>query len=86
MCVSTALLLLNVAAPQVALSAIAVSLDASFADLQWVMSGYALALAVFLLSAGSLADRFQPAAVPGRAGDVQRRLRPCAPSRRPPAR
>jgi len=57
-CVSTALLLLNVAAPQVALAAIAESLDASFADLQWVLSGYALALAVFLLSAGSLADRF----------------------------
>ena len=57
-CVSTALLLLNVAAPQVALSAIAEALDASFADLQWVLSGYALALAVFLLTAGSLADRF----------------------------
>ena len=57
-CVSTALLLLNVAAPQVALSAIAADLEASFADLQWVMSGYALALAVFLLTAGSLADRF----------------------------
>jgi len=57
-CVSTALLLLNVAAPQVAQSAIADSLGASFTDLQWVLSGYALALAVFLLTAGSLADRF----------------------------
>jgi EmrB/QacA subfamily drug resistance transporter len=57
-CVSTALLLLNVAAPQVALQAIGESLDASFAELQWVLSGYALALAVFLLTAGSLADRF----------------------------
>jgi EmrB/QacA subfamily drug resistance transporter len=57
-CVSTALLLLNVAAPQVALTAIAESVHASFADLQWVLSGYALALAVFLLTAGSLADRF----------------------------
>ena len=57
-CVSTALLLLNVAAPQVAQSAIAESLGASFTDLQWVLSGYALALAVFLLTAGSLADRF----------------------------
>src|SRR3954447_19915322 len=57
-CVSTALLLLNVAAPQVALSAIGESLRASFTDLQWVLSGYALALAVFLLTAGSLADRF----------------------------
>src|SRR3954447_5752039 len=57
-CVSTALLLLNVAAPQVAQQAIAESLHASFTDLQWVLSGYALALAVFLLPAGSLADRF----------------------------
>src|ERR1700750_527491 len=57
-CVSTALLLLNVAAPQVALEAIASDLHASFTDLQWVLSGYALALAVFLLTAGSLADRF----------------------------
>jgi len=57
-CVSTALLLLNVAAPQVALESIASDLHASFSDLQWVLSGYALALAVFLLTAGSLADRF----------------------------
>src|SRR5690349_12549465 len=57
-CVTTALLLLNVAAPQVAQAAIAESLGASFTDLQWVLSGYALALAVFLLTAGSLADRF----------------------------
>src|SRR3954471_20220880 len=57
-CVSTALLLLNVAAPQVAQESIASDLHASFSDLQWVLSGYALALAVFLLTAGSLADRF----------------------------
>src|SRR3712207_4420794 len=57
-CVSTALLLVNVAAPNVALPDIADDLGASFTDLQWVLSGYALALAVFLLTAGSLADRF----------------------------
>jgi len=57
-CVSTALLLVNVAAPNVALAAIARDLDASFTDLQWVLSGYALALAVFQLTAGSLADLF----------------------------
>ena len=56
--VSTALLMLNVAAPQVALEEIGSSLDASFSELQWVLSGYALALAVLLLTAGSLADRF----------------------------
>ncbi|HYP47463.1 MAG TPA: MFS transporter [Thermoleophilaceae bacterium] len=57
-CVSTALLLLNVAAPNVALPDIQDDLGASFADVQWVLSGYALALAVLLLSAGSLADRY----------------------------
>ncbi len=58
MCVSTALLMLNVAAPQVALAEIAASLDAKFSELQWVLSGYALSLAVLLLTAGSLADRY----------------------------
>ncbi len=57
-CASTALLLINVTAPQVALESITSDLHASFSDLQWVLSGYALALAVFLLTAGSLADRF----------------------------
>jgi EmrB/QacA subfamily drug resistance transporter len=57
-CVSTALLLIGVAAPNVALEDIAKDLDASFTDLQWVLSGYALVLAVFQLTAGSLADRF----------------------------
>ena len=57
-CVSTALLLIGVAAPNVALEDIAQDLDASFTDLQWVLSGYALVLAVFQLTAGSLADRF----------------------------
>ena len=57
-CVSTALLLVNVAAPNVALPDIADDLGASFADLQWTLSGYALALAVFLLTAGTLADRY----------------------------
>jgi len=57
-CVSTALLLVNVAAPNVALPSISADLGASFTDLQWILSGYALALAVFLLTAGTLADRY----------------------------
>ena len=57
-CTSTAVLLINVAAPNVALEAIAKDLDASFTDLQWVLSGYSLVLAVFQLTAGSLADLF----------------------------
>lgn len=57
-CASTALLMVNVAAPQVALPAIMDSLHASFNDAQWVLSAYAFASAVLLLTAGSLADRF----------------------------
>src|SRR4051812_1560662 len=57
-CTSTAVLLINVAAPNVALEAITHDLDASFTDLQWVLSGYSLVLAVFQLTAGSLADLF----------------------------
>src|ERR671931_1962883 len=57
-CVSTALLLLNVSAPNVALQSIGDDIHASFTDLQWVLSGYALCLAVFQLTAGSLADLF----------------------------
>ncbi|MCQ7029731.1 MFS transporter, partial [Escherichia coli] len=57
-CVSTALLLVNVATPNVALEAIAEDLDASFTDMQWVLSCYSLVLAVFQLTAGALADRF----------------------------
>jgi len=55
-CVGTALLLINVAGPNVALPAIAAGLGASFEDLQWVLSAYALCLATFQLTAGSLAD------------------------------
>src|SRR3954452_10414438 len=57
-CTSTAVLLINVSAPNVALDAIARDLHASFTDLQWVLSGYALVLAVFQLTAGALADLF----------------------------
>ena len=82
--VSTALLMLNVAAPQVALEEIGSSLGASFSELQWVLSGYALALAVLLLTAGSLADRFGRRKLflggltlfSARLGAVRRRARP----------
>lgn len=42
----------------VALPAIGESLDADFAGLQWTVTAYTLTLAAFILSGGSLGDRF----------------------------
>jgi len=56
-CVATFMLLLDITVVNVALPEIRRDLDASFSDLQWVIDAYALTLAAFLLTAGSLADR-----------------------------
>ena len=56
--VGTFMLLLDVTIVNVALPDIEQALDASLADLQWVIDAYALTLAAFQLTAGSLADRF----------------------------
>jgi EmrB/QacA subfamily drug resistance transporter len=56
-CAATALLLLDVTIVNVALPAIDSDLDATFAELQWVIDAYALTLAATLLTTGSLADR-----------------------------
>src|SRR5215831_17289941 len=50
--------LLDVTIVNVALPTIGDDLNTSFADLQWVVSAYALALAVFLVTAGRLGDPF----------------------------
>ncbi|MEU4695141.1 MFS transporter [Actinoplanes sp. NPDC023714] len=57
-CLGTFLLLVDVTVVVVALPDIATSLGAGNDDLQWVLDGYALALAALLLGAGSLADRY----------------------------
>jgi EmrB/QacA subfamily drug resistance transporter len=57
-CLATGVLLLNVAAPNVALPEIGRDLAADLSMLQWVVSGYALALAATLLTGGTLADLF----------------------------
>ncbi|MEU4561056.1 MFS transporter [Actinoplanes sp. NPDC023936] len=57
-CLGTFLLLVDVTVVVVALPDIATSLGAGDDDLQWVLDGYALALAALLLGAGSLADRY----------------------------
>ncbi|MEU1347484.1 MFS transporter [Streptomyces sp. NPDC005776] len=57
-CLGTFMLLLDVTIVIVALPDMARVLGASLSDLQWVIDGYALALAALLLGIGAAADRF----------------------------
>ena len=57
-CLGTFMLLLDITIVNVALPDIQRSLHSSFSDLQWIVDAYALTLAAFLLTAGSLADMF----------------------------
>jgi EmrB/QacA subfamily drug resistance transporter len=56
-CATTAMLMLDIAVVNTALSDIAADLDAGFTGLQWVVDAYTLALAATVLTSGSLADR-----------------------------
>jgi EmrB/QacA subfamily drug resistance transporter len=56
-CVATFMLLLDITVVNTALPSIRKDLNASFTDLQWVVDAYALTLAAFVLTSGSLADR-----------------------------
>jgi len=57
-CAATAMLMLDIAIVNTALSRIAEDLGAGLSGLQWVVDAYTLALASVVLTAGSLADRF----------------------------
>ena len=57
-CMGTFMLLLDVTIVTVALPDIQQALNSSFSDLQWIVDAYALTLAAFLLTAGSLADMY----------------------------
>lgn len=57
-CTGVFMLLLDITIVNVALPDIQSQLDASLADLQWVIDAYALSLAALLLTAGSLADLY----------------------------
>jgi EmrB/QacA subfamily drug resistance transporter len=57
-CTGVFMLLLDITIVNVALPSIERDFHASLSDLEWVVSAYALTLAAFLLTAGSLADRF----------------------------
>ena len=56
-CAATAMLMLDIAVVNTALSRIAEDLHTGLSGLQWVVDAYTLALATVVLSAGSLADR-----------------------------
>src|ERR1051326_1763241 len=57
-CTGVFMLLLDITIVNVALPDIERGFHASLSDLQWVIDAYALTLAAFLLTAGSLADLF----------------------------
>jgi EmrB/QacA subfamily drug resistance transporter len=57
-CLGTFMLLVDVTIVSVALPTMAVELHASFSSLQWVLDGYAVALAALLMVAGAISDRF----------------------------
>jgi EmrB/QacA subfamily drug resistance transporter len=56
-CGATFMLLVDITIVQVALPTIQRHLGGSFTDLQWVIDAYALTLAAFILTCGSVADR-----------------------------
>ncbi|MGF7123475.1 MFS transporter [Rhodococcus sp. BE178] len=56
-CVTTAMLMLDIAVVNTALPSIASDLEPGVSGLQWVVDAYTLALATVVLSAGSWADR-----------------------------
>jgi EmrB/QacA subfamily drug resistance transporter len=57
-CAATAMLMLDIAVVNTALSAIAADLETGLSGLQWVVDAYTLTLAATVITAGSLADRF----------------------------
>src|SRR6266498_705030 len=57
-CLGMFMLLLDITIVNVALPDIQKALRSSFSDLQWIVDAYALTLAAFLLTAGSLADMY----------------------------
>jgi EmrB/QacA subfamily drug resistance transporter len=56
-CLATAMLMLDIAVVNTALSHIASDLHSDLTGLQWIVDAYTLALATVVLTAGSLADR-----------------------------
>ena len=57
-CAATAMLMLDIAVVNTALSAIAADLDTGLSGLQWIIDAYTVPLAATVITAGALADRF----------------------------
>jgi EmrB/QacA subfamily drug resistance transporter len=57
-CAATAMLMLDIAVVNTALSAIATDLHTGLSGLQWIVDAYTLPLAATVITAGSLGDRF----------------------------
>ena len=57
-CAATAMLMLDIAVVNTALSAIAADLETDLTGLQWIVDAYTLSLAATVITMGSLADRF----------------------------
>ncbi len=57
-CAATAMLMLDIAVVNTALSAMAADLDTGLSGLQWVIDAYTVPLAAVVITAGALADRF----------------------------
>src|SRR5215207_9449805 len=57
-CAATAMLMLDIAVVNTALSAISADLDTGLPGLQWVVDAYTISLAATVITAGALADRF----------------------------
>ncbi|MFF8831025.1 MFS transporter [Streptomyces sp. NPDC015131] len=59
-CLGFVIVILDVSVVNVATGALARDLGGSLSGLEWVVNGYTLTFAAFLLTAGSLGDRFGP--------------------------
>ena len=73
-CTGVFMLLLDITIVNVALPYIQQAFHASLADLQWVIDAYALTLAAFLLTAGSVADLVGRRRVFSVGGRISRRV------------
>ncbi|MFF3431850.1 MFS transporter [Streptomyces sp. NPDC002602] len=59
-CLGFVVVILDVSVVNVATKALTADLGGSLAGLEWVINGYTLTFAAFLLTAGALGDRFDP--------------------------